>query len=121
MKMKWTNADFRCDDFASYACERRIFNPDIETMTHSLKECLPGNRICVDVDVRQFNTSVARGPNSSPADFAPGGSYNNEEVRCYHRWFYNGMAIFEGDRPSLEESLSVAMAQCEKALENGNL
>jgi|GEM_PF-4692808 len=118
LKMKWTNADFRCDDFSSYSCERRIFSPDLDTMTHSLKECLPGDTICVDVDVRQFNTSVARGPSSNLADFQPGGSYNHEEVRCYHRWLYNGMAIFEGDRATLEESLSDAMSACEKALEN---
>lgn len=117
-KLKWTNADFRCDDFSAYSCERRVFSPDVETMSHSLKECLPGDTICVDVEIRQFNTSVARNPAANPADFQPGGSYNHEEVNCYHRFFHNGLALFTGDKPTLEESLSDAMSACEKALEN---
>ena len=118
LQMKWSAQDLRCDDFNSYACERRIFSPDVENMTHALQECLPGDSICVDVEVRQFATAQARSPSSRPEDFAPGGSYNHEEVRCYHRWLYEGMAIFEGDQGSLAESLSAAMSACENALEN---
>lgn len=118
LKQKWTNSDFRCDDFASYSCERRVFSPDVQDMSHNLTECLPGDTICVDVEVRQFNTSVARGPASNSADFAPGGSYNHEEVNCHHRWLYNGIALFEGSSSTMEESLSAAMSACEKALEN---
>lgn len=117
-QMKWQPGDFRCDDFSSYACERRIFSPDIETMSHALKECLPGDTICVDVDIRQYNTSTARDPASDKADFTPGGIYNHEEVRCYHRWLYKGVAIFEGDQATLEESLSEAMSACDRAWEN---
>jgi len=98
--MKWSNQDLRCDDFSSYVCERNIFSPDVETMTHALKECLPGDTICVDVEIRQFNTSAE----------------SREEVRCQHRWLYQGVTIFEGDRDTIEESLSEAMAACERAL-----
>ena len=86
-------------------------------MSHSLKECVPGGTICVDVDIRQFNTSAALGPESRAADFEPGGSYNHEEVKCAHRWRQNGMAVFTGDRESLEEALSEAMDACERASE----
>lgn len=118
LKKKWSHADFRCDDFASYACERRVFSPDVQDMTHLLTECLPGDTICVEVDVRQYNTSVARGPSAQASDFEPGGSYNHEEVRCHHRWLYEGAVLFEGEKSTIEESLSAAMSACEKALEN---
>lgn len=117
LEQKWTAKDFRCDDFASYECERRIFSPDLQTMSHSLKECLPGDQICVDVNIFQFDTSAARTPASDTADFSQGGSYNHEEIRCRHRWLYKGASVFEGDRSSLEESLSVAMSACESVME----
>ncbi len=116
LAQKWTSKDFRCDDFESYECERRIFSPNLETMNHSLKECLPGGSICVDVNVFEFNTSAARSP-ANEDEFQVGGSYNHEEIRCRHRWQFKGATVFEASRPSLEESLSATMAACESAME----
>jgi hypothetical protein len=108
-------SELNCGDFNRYACERRIFSPDLADMTHSLKECLPGDRICVDVDVRQFNTSGARRAGSQDeSEFAPGGEYNRQEVNCYHRMVYRGVTLFEGHADSMEEALAQAMAACER-------
>lgn len=87
-------------------------------MTHTLTECLAGGTICLNVDVRQFNTASAAGPDSRAEDFQPGGSYNHEEFKCSHRALHNGMAVFTGEKDSLEESLSEAMSACERAREN---
>lgn len=113
---KLTREELNCGDFNNYGCERRIFSPDLADMSHSLKECLPGDTICVDVDVRQFNTSAAR--RAEPIDeaaFAPGGEYNRQEVTCYHRMVYRGVSLFEGHADSLEASLAQAMSACEKS------
>lgn len=115
--LKLSPSELNCGDFNAYACERRIFSPDAVDISESIKECLPGDRICVDVDVRQFNTAGAR--SSSPDNalsFAPGGEFNHEEIHCYHRMVYRGMSLFEGAADSLEESLAKAMAACEQAV-----
>lgn len=112
---KLTSGELHCGDFNLYACERRIFKPDIQDMSHSLKECLPGDSICVDVDVRQYNTSAGRKASGvTDASYAEGGEFNREEVRCYHRMSYRGVALFEGEAATLEESLAKAMAACEQ-------
>jgi hypothetical protein len=109
-----TASELACADFNNYTCERRVFSPDVSDMSHALKECLPGDRICVDVEVREFNTSVARAT-ASEASFAPGGEYNHQEVNCSHRMVYRGVALFTGHADSLAEALAQAMSACEKA------
>lgn len=107
---------FNCSEFNNYQCERRLFSPDVENMSHSLKECIGTGEICVDVDVRQFSTAAAR--TFEPAEaFLPGGAYNREEFRCHHRYIYEGYAVFEGSGDSLEEALAAAMRSCEEAVE----
>ena len=107
--------DLQCGDFNQYACERRIFSPDTVDLTESLKECLPDSDICVDVEVRHFNTSAAQA--TAPASaFAPGGDYNHEEIQCYHRMVYRGVALFQSTADSLEQALANAMAACEQAV-----
>jgi hypothetical protein len=114
---KLSASELNCGDFNQYACERRIFNPDSPDLTESVKECVGGGDTCVDVDIRQFNTSAARASGvTDAASFAPGGDYNHEEVNCYHRMVYRGISLFEGSADSLEESLSKAMAACEQAV-----
>jgi hypothetical protein len=105
-----------CGDFNNYVCERRVFSPDLATLSHSLKECLPGDLICVDVEVRQFNTTVAKA-SARPEQFEPGGDYNHEEIHCYHRMLYKGVALFEEPGDSLAEALARTMAACEAAEE----
>lgn len=105
---------FSCGSFNNYKCDRRIFSPEVADMVHSLRECVSGE-ICVDVEVRQYGTAHARGAPADEPLFEPGGSYNREEVRCYHRYFYQGIAVFEGEGSSLEEALAVAMKACESA------
>ncbi len=107
---------FNCSDFSNYQCERRVFSPDIENMSHSLKECLGRGEICVDVDVRQFNTASARAF-EPPTSFLFGGTYNREEARCFHRYVYQGLAVFEGEGLILEEALAAAMKSCEESVE----
>ena len=115
---KLSSADLNCSDFNNYVCERRIFAPEITDLSHSLKECLPGDQICVDVDVREFNTSPARKlAGVNPESFLPGGEYNREEVHCFHRMVYRGVSLFEGSGDSLEESLAHSMSACEQALQ----
>jgi hypothetical protein len=115
---KLSPSELNCGDFNAYACERRIFGPDVPDLAESIKECLPGGRICIDVDVRQFNTAKARASGVvDAASFAPGGDYNHEEIHCYHRMVYRGISLFEGTADSIEESLAKAMAACEQAVE----
>ena len=102
-----------CGDFNSYQCERRIFAPDVASMTHSLKECFGSGESCVDMTVHQFSTADARERGEDAALFAPGASYNREEVRCVHRFAYKGVSVFEGESDHLEEALAHAMAACE--------
>lgn len=111
-------AALNCGNFNNYACDRRIFSPDVADMSHLLKECLVGGENCVDVEIRQYNTSPVRGAASDEYMFEPGGSYNREEIRCHHRYLYRQMAVFEGEGDSLEEALAAAMKACEKAGES---
>ena len=106
---------YHCDNFNNYRCERRVFSPNVATLSHSLKECLPGGDNCVDVEVNQFSTASALAAQEDAALFAAGGSYNREEVRCHHRYFYQGVAVFEGEGDSLEAALAGAMKACERA------
>ncbi len=106
--------NFNCSDFNNYTCERRVFSPDVEPLSHYLKECVSTGEICVDVEVRQFNTASAR--SFEPAEsFAPGAEYNREEFRCHHKYTYRNMAVFEGEGDSMEEALASAMRSCEEA------
>jgi len=113
---KLSAGQLNCSDFNNYICERRVFSPDVSDLAHALKECLPGDQICVDVDVREFNTSSARKlPESTSEDFQPGGQFNHEEVKCMHRMVYRGVSLFEGNSDSIEEALAQAMKGCEQA------
>jgi len=115
--LNFSATDLNCADFNAYACERRIFSPDAVDMTESLKECTSDNQICVDVEVRQFNTSAAANTGGLPdGAFAAGGEFNHEEIHCYHRMIYHGTSLFEGSGDSLDASLAAAMAACEKAV-----
>lgn len=107
---------FHCSEFNSYQCERRIFSPTLENMVHNLTECLGGGDICVDVEVRQINTSAAR-KYEPEESFAAGAEYNREEFRCHHRYIFKGLAVFEGQGESMEEALAMAMRSCEEAME----
>lgn len=107
--------DFKCSEFNNYACERRIFSPDVESLSHLLKECSASGNICVDVEVRQFNTASAREFEPAAA-FLPGGEYNREEFRCHHKYIYRGSAVFEGEGDSIDEALAMAMKSCESAV-----
>lgn len=102
-------ASLNCSDFSQYQCERRIFSPDVENMTHFLRECSASGSTCVDVEIHQFSTAEAKNSDEDPSLFAPGGAYNREEIRCTHNRLYEG----EGD--SLEEALAKAVAACEHA------
>jgi hypothetical protein len=102
-------SSLNCSDFSQYQCERRIFSPDVENMTHLLRECSVSGSTCVDVEIHQFSTADAKQSGEDPSLFAPGGSYNREEIRCTHNRLYEG----EGD--SLEEALANAVAACEHA------
>lgn len=106
--------NFACSDFNNYSCERRVFSPDVEPLTHFLKECVSRGDICIDVEVRQFNTASARGYEPVGA-FAPGGDYNREEFRCHHKYTYRNLAVFEGEGDSMEQALASAMGSCEQA------
>lgn len=106
---------FRCGSFNNYACDRRVFAPDIANMVHTLKECLGTGETCVDVEVHQYNTAGARGAPEDEPQFLPGGSYNREEHRCHHKYFYRGVAVFEGEGENLGEALAAAMKACESA------
>jgi len=108
-------SELNCGDFNAYACERRIFSPDTVDLSEAVKECVPNSQICVDVDVRQFNTTPARST-ASDAQFQPGGDYNHEEIHCYHKMVYRGISLFDGSADSLEASLAKAMAACEQAV-----
>jgi hypothetical protein len=108
-------SELNCADFNAYACERRIFSPDTVDLSETVKECVPNSQICVDVDVRQFNTTPARAA-ASADQFQPGGDYNHEEVHCYHRMVYHGLSLFDASADSLEASLAKAMAACEQAV-----
>jgi hypothetical protein len=104
-----------CGDLNSFACERRVFSPDVQDMQHSLRECLPGDQTCVDVDVFQFNTAGRAG--SSSEQMAPGGDYNREEIRCYNKLQVRGNVVIQSDGDSVADALAKAMAACEGAQE----
>ncbi len=112
---KFSAAQLNCAEFNNYSCERRIFSPNTSDLSHSLKECILGDSICVDVVVRQFNTEGAR-TSATPESYLPGGEFNREDIHCFHRMQDRGVALFEGRADSLESSLSVAMASCEDAV-----
>jgi hypothetical protein len=101
-----------CDDFNNYSCERRIFSPDLATLSHSLMECIPGSDICVNVEIHQFNTLAAK-VGSTPEQFEPGGDYNHEEIHCYHHLLVRGVALFDKSGESLAEALANTMKSCE--------
>lgn len=107
---------FNCGDFNNYACERRVFSPDVESMVHLLKECVSGGEICVDVEVREISTAAAK-LFEPPEMFVPHATYNREEVRCRHKYTYKNSAIFEGEGDSMELALAEAMHSCEQASE----
>jgi hypothetical protein len=106
-------SEFNCADFNYYGCERRIFRPEVPNLWESIKECLPGGLICVDVEVRQYHTA---GAGSDKVSYIEGGEFNREEVQCFHRGLYNGISLFVGSAATLEESLALAMAACEQAV-----
>jgi hypothetical protein len=114
--LQLNSRDFNCGDFNSYGCERRIFRPHTSSLSESIKECLPGGETCVDVEVRQFDTSGLITSSPPGPTFYEGGEYNREEVQCYHRGLYEGVSLFVGSADSLEESLALAMAACERAV-----
>ena len=120
LQLSWSEKSLGCGDLTNYECERRIFSPDLATMSHQLKECLPGGETCVDVLVFQFNTSEALRANPDPKEFLVGGSYNHEEIRCQHRLIYRGTRIFEAEGPSLEEALAKVIKACEQATSSEN-
>lgn len=105
-----------CGNFNDYQCERRIFSPDVETMSHSLKECLGTGDLCVDVDIRQFSTAEARAAGEPAEMFSPGGDYNREEVRCAHRFAYRGVPVFDGEDDNIESAMARAIAACERGV-----
>src|SRR5262249_46037916 len=47
-----------CGDLVSYACERRVFAPEIRDSRHWQRECVAEG--CLEVDVLQFDTSAMR-------------------------------------------------------------
>lgn len=112
-KLQVTRVSLDCADFNQYMCERRVFAPGIQNLSHSLKECTVDGSVCVDVDVFEYNTTVARSGAAS-ASYAPGGEYNRQEVRCRHRFSYKGVAVFESEGDSLEQALAGALSACEK-------
>lgn len=105
-----------CANFNDYQCERRIFSPQLESMSHSLKECLGSGDVCVDVDVRQFNTAAAQASGEPSQMFEPGGDYNREEVRCAHRFAYQGVLVFDGEDDNLESAMAHAISACERGV-----
>ena len=108
---------FKCGNLQDYACERRIFSPDVEAKNYSTSECLEDGSACLNVEVRQFNTSHARA--FEPAEtFLAGAEYNREEVRCHHLFIYENMAVFEGEGESIAAALAGATDACEKAQES---
>src|SRR6478752_6900123 len=64
--LKLSASELNCADFNSYSCERRIFSPDLPELSESIKECMPGNQVCVDVEVHQFNTAGLRSADGPP-------------------------------------------------------
>ena len=106
---------YNCDNFNNYQCERRIFSPTVANMSHSIKECIGGGENCVDVEVNQFSTAAALASKEDAALFEPGGSYNRDEVKCHHKYFYSGIAVFEGESDNLEQALAAAMKACDHA------
>lgn len=112
-KLEVTRVALNCSDFNQYSCERRVFKPGIQNLSHSLKECTADGSVCVDVDVFEYNTDVARAGASSDS-FAPGAEYNRQDVHCRHKFSYKGVAVFEGEGDSLEQALAGALAACEK-------
>lgn len=116
MAEKRPATELKCGDFNNYSCERRLFSPDVDNLQHSIRECSVGGTACVDMDVRQFNTSGLR--EGAPREaFLPGGDYNHEEVHCYHHYLLKGLAVFEGSADNLEQALAQAMSTCENAQE----
>ena len=112
--LKASSAQLRCSDFNSYFCEEQIFSPDVLDMTHSLRECIRGEEICVDVEVQQHNTSSARTlAGVSEAQFQPGGEFNREETRCFHRLNGKAPIAVQGKGDSLAAALAKAIASCE--------
>ncbi len=107
--------NFSCGDFNNYACERRIFSPETENLSHKLMECAVGGEPCVEMSVLQFSTAAIQASGEDKDLFKKGGAYNREEVRCHHRYYYMGIPVFEGEGDSLEEALSQAMKACEGA------
>lgn len=105
------NLDVNCDEVKDYACERRVFSPEVESRAETLSDCSRG--ACIRVAARFFNTA---GAGDSQESYAPGGEYNHEEIHCYHRQTHRGLTLFEGEGDSIESSLAKAMAACKHAV-----
>lgn len=115
-KPSFKATDLHCGDMGSYQCERRVFSPTaLQNLSHSLIECVGSGSLCVEVEVREFNTEAARSGAGEGA-FLPGGEYNREEIRCHHRGAQDGeLAVLTGEGDSLDEALAHVMSACEQA------
>lgn len=102
-----------CASLTEYSCERRLFSPDVDSLTHEVIECIGDDQTCVAMTIRQFNTSAAK-KFESWEKFLPGGPYNREEVTCRHSSRFKGSALFEETAESLEVALAHVIDDCER-------
>lgn len=108
-------ADLRCGEVASYACERRVFRPNVPSGERHEVTCLNGDEKCVEVDVRSFDT-VGASQGAMPAQFEPGGDYNREEIRCYNRLQVRGSVVIQAEGDSLMSAFQKTVSACEAAV-----
>lgn len=107
--------DLRCGEAASYACERRVFRPNVASGESHEVTCLAGDQDCVEVDVRSFDTAGAT-EGSVPAQFEPGGDYNREEIRCFNRLQVRGSVVIEAEGDSLSSAFRKTVSACKAAV-----
>jgi hypothetical protein len=102
-----------CTDLSSIICESRVFKPNINSGLDKSMLCAQSGPLgghCLEVQVRNFNTSSAEG---SKEDFEVGGAYNYEEFNCYYSSFKSeGQALINSTGASLEEALGELHSTC---------
>jgi hypothetical protein len=104
-----------CEDPSQYFCEARVFSPKVPDYVENREECFDDSHegsVCVETQVRNFNTSGAMTKDSDPMEFESGGQYNNVEVNCSHRTQYKGVAVFVGHADEFEKAFASAKAFC---------
>ena len=109
------DADLVCEDFRHYQCDQRSFRPGLTSGSQMEHVCLVlagVGQTCLDVKTFRFDTTPNRDV-AEATDFHEGGSYNRDEVVCFHDQIKSqNVPLIEGEGTSVAEALEKTIQSC---------